>query len=273
MAETYATVQVSLRRFQAFEGQNKLQMQRLITGKDPKTGEQVDVRRELITPAQLFEQRLRGEEGDKAYLRANYVDTRLCVVPNPDVDEIKLVHGHPLIYSLNDKTKLVQGAMPVSQDQYQTTNGLVLTPSEVTEFRNNRYALPKKRKEIFEFAADGNTELATEYREDVCKSLGFDFNNVMGIYLPTTKGLRLLCVGAVDGVRSSAIGGYYLGYDGNGRLVGVAPEAPNSINVREAPRENGAPDLEAVMNKLSATGLQGRMLELARQELAPLYRR
>ncbi|MBI5392740.1 hypothetical protein HZA96_02620 [Candidatus Woesearchaeota archaeon] len=80
MAENYAMSQVipvrrfkpiPVRRFKPFEGQNRLRMQELLTGKNPKTGKQTDVPRELITPAQLFEQRLTGESGDKAYLRAN----------------------------------------------------------------------------------------------------------------------------------------------------------------------------------------------------------
>ena len=47
----------------------------------------------------------------------------------------------------------------------------------------------------------------------------------MGIFLPSTKGVRLLYVWGVDDyVRSGAIGDDDLGSD-DGRLVGIAPEA------------------------------------------------
>ncbi|MBS3137505.1 hypothetical protein J4232_03665 [Candidatus Woesearchaeota archaeon] len=275
MAETYAISQlvISVRRFKPFEGQNKLRMQELLTGINPETGEQTDVPRELITPAQLFKQRLYGESGDKAYLRANYVDTRICIVPNPDADEIKFTHGHPVMDALNKKTELVKGAIPVSNEQYHAiTDGLVLSASEVAAFRNNVCASPQRREEIWEFFAGGDTNLTQKYKTDVCNSLNLNFDSVMDIYVPPTKGMRLLCVGSVGG-RSYA-NGYSSLDDGSGRRVGVAPVAPVLVSACEAPRENGAlPDLEAVMSRLANTGLQGRMLELARSELQPLYQK
>ncbi|MBI5392741.1 hypothetical protein HZA96_02625 [Candidatus Woesearchaeota archaeon] len=152
--------------------------------------------------------------------------------------------------ALNEKTKLVNGTILVSSEQYHAIDGLVLVESELVEFRNNNYALPTKREEVWEFFARGNTNLTQKYKTDVCDSLNLTFNSVMGLYMPMTftKGMRFLCVGSVDdNDRSDAYGNYNLVYN-CGRLVGVAPEAPVLISACEAPRENGAvPDLEKLL--------------------------
>ncbi len=81
---------------------------------------------------------------------------------------------------------------------------------------------------------------------------------------------RALCVG--DSRVRGLCGSIY--FDIGGRVLGVVAAEPHKAVVREAQRENGAtPSLETVISQLSATGLQGKLLELARQELAPLYQK
>ena len=223
----FATVvqRVAVRKYQPFEGANTAQMQRLLTGKDQQTGEQVDVPRELISPKQLMKVRLEGSDADKEYLRGVYVDVNLAVIPNPSGGEVKYVHAHPAIQELNANSRLQRGALPVVQSQYDDHEGFVLTGDEVQAFRSNNYTLPDRRRAFWEFAAEGDLDLAKAYEEDICASTGYDFNQAMGMWLSSTKGLRLLCVGSVDGYyRSYAYGNYILG-DYIGLLVGVAPEA------------------------------------------------
>ena len=288
-SETYATVQATqslLKKFQVFDNRysnSKIKLlQRILTGKD-KNGQQVDVPRELISPAQLFEQRLRGKDDDKAYLRSYAFDTSLCVVPNPDIDEIKLVHRSPLLLdeTLSDETLSIQGGtMPVSREQYHAATGLVLTSNEVTEFRNNHFGLPKKREEIFEFAVEGDNILATEYKKDVCTSLSLGFNKVMGIflsaYLPTIKSLRFLNIGPVynHGEYSRSCADARELPFSPGHMIGVAPDAPVEIGLHRTQENGSMPDLETVMDKLSSTGLFGdREIRYVREQLAPLYLR
>jgi len=266
-------VRTQLRKYQDFYGSNKASMQRLITGQD-KDGNQIDVPRELITPNQLITVRLHGKAGDKKEYRGKYVDTDLAVIPNPSGDEIKFVHRHPLVRTLNKDTKLANGAMPITQDHYDDNDGFVLTGDQAKQLRENPYALPDIRRDCWKFAL-GDEDLMKDYEADICDSLSLDFNEVMGLYVPSTAGLRLLCVGSVgDFDRSFADGDDYLG--GFGRLVGVARDAPEEP-LRGAQRDTSSdystrPDLEAVMTEMSKLKLFGsKALDAVRERLAPMY--
>lgn len=175
-----------IRRYKPFEGQIRAKMPEL-----QKEG------RELISSKKLEELRLHGKEGDKQYLRNSYVNVAVAVVPNPSGDEIKFVHAHPIIYTLKADTALERGAFPPAQEHYDGHDGFVLSGSEVSEFRNDNYALPSRRRAFWEFLAEGDAKLAKDYEQDVCQTLDLTFDEVMGLWLPNTKGLRLLGVGAV----------------------------------------------------------------------------
>jgi hypothetical protein len=182
--------------------------------------------RKVISPKNLMVQRLSGLEGDKDFLTRNYVHTSLAVIPNPEGDEVKLCHNVPSIYGINAESKLKDGALKINQEFYDNAEGLTLTGSEVKKFSEKNYSQPKTREKVWEHFAEGDTKLSKEYKDFVCKKLNLSFDEVMGLWMPQTKGLRLLCVGSVDDDnRSYADCDYILGnYDS--RLVGVrAPEA------------------------------------------------
>src|SRR3989338_4070617 len=86
---------IPVRRFKPFEGANHKRIPELLTGKDTN-GIQVDVPRELISPKTLMEARLgiTGTEADRTYLRNNYVDTNVAVLPDPNGDAVKLIPKH-----------------------------------------------------------------------------------------------------------------------------------------------------------------------------------
>lgn len=98
--------------------------------------------------------------------------------------------------------------------------------SEVKAFDEDPYALPNRRREFWEFLAEGDLLLVKSYGEDVCASLGMGFDKVMGLRLPGSKGLRLLCIDAIFGYfKSGAIGNDSLTGDYSGHIVGVAPKS------------------------------------------------
>jgi len=248
---TYVVKQ-ELRRFQEFYGKNIDFMQRLLTGQD-ENGEQVDAPRTLITPKELAQIRLGqlGSVNDRLEYRAKPVDTAVAVIPDPSGSEVKYVLNHPLIATLAKNTKLVKGALPIDQDDYNNHDGFIITGEQADAFKANSNANPDLRRELFKYLFKYK-DLAQEYEEDVIRSLGNpSFDQVMGVYIPDTKGLRLLCVESIGiYIRSNGNGNYALDYN-YGRLVGVAQEVSVQIDVRGAQRKNGTtPNIEAVMNQL-----------------------
>ena len=228
----YATVPLqivtSVRRFQPFEGSNAKLMNRLLTGRDLESGIRVDVTRLPISPKQLMEARLGRIESDSdtAYLRSRYVNTSTAVISDPDSDAVVISPDNFLIYKLTPETRLVNSNLPITPTQYAQSQGFRLTADQVRTLRDNAYNLPKLRRQFWEeCAAEGDTKLAVDYIGDVERTTGLNFNeNAMGLYVPSSKGLRLLGVNSVDGNNRSNANGYDDLGDDYGRLVGVAAE-------------------------------------------------
>ena len=119
-------LQIDVKVYKSFIGKNHKLMQRLLSGRENNV--QLDTPRLPISPKQLMEVRLgiSGKEGDQTYLRKHFVDTNTAVLSNPSGEEVKYSPKHPLIYGLNEKTKLVDGILPITQDQYEISKGFVL---------------------------------------------------------------------------------------------------------------------------------------------------
>lgn len=252
-------VRRELRRFQEFYGRNTNLMPRLLTGRD-ENGNQIDAPRTFITPNQLAQVRLGklGTPEDRSEYRAKYVDTAVAVIPNPSGPEVKYVLNHPLIATLTKNTPSVQGALPVSQEDYDNHYGFTLTGEQADAFIEDSYANPTLRRELFQFVFEDDGDLTREYEQDVTANIGHPFNAAMGVCLSDNKGLRLLGVGSVDDDdRSDAYGNYDLDYD-YGRLVGVvAPEALASealalLQMHEAPQkvDGNMPPLDTLVASL-----------------------
>src|SRR3989338_8947176 len=129
--QQYATVEINIkvRKYQPFEGPNYIQMQRLLTGRDPNTERRIDVPRLPISVKILGIGRLGRIESeiDTKYLRKYYMGTSTAVIPNPEGNEVKLVNEHPLIYTLTPETRLVDYNLPVTVEQYKRIKGRELT--------------------------------------------------------------------------------------------------------------------------------------------------
>ena len=204
-------------------------------------------------------------------MKSHYVFTAYAVIPDPDSDEVILVpKSNPmvaeLIRGLNPKSNLTNGALDVDTEKYQAIkadkNSLTLSEDIANGFRKSPYSQEKARQGAWDNMLEGDSKLRADNLKLVQKIKGGSMKDRMGLWLPSTeyKGLRLLVVGSVGDGYSVAIGDYYLDI-GNGRLVGVAPEAQS--------RENGS--LEAQVLAIAKTYLGEKPLAEFKEELIQLY--
>ena len=196
----YSTIEIQtlteVRQYEYFKGAVYTQMQRLLTGRDPKTGRRIDVPRFPIHPKELMELRLgrTGSKGDKEDARNEFILTNAAVIPNPDGEDVKFVIGHPLIYKLKLETKLNKyGCLPINSQQYKRFYGFKLTASQARTLQSDIYALPKVRREFLQFLAEYDTKLADLYIRSVERSARGKFEkDVLGLSPPLYKGFHLL---------------------------------------------------------------------------------
>ena len=205
MNQDYATVIREVKKYQRYRGSITTMLPRLL-----RDG------RELITPSELMEQRINGLPKDKKDLRENSIDTSCIIFVNHNESEVKLLQQMPksvLDRFMNGRTssfydgdKLVTNdgvyfgaGVPLLQSEYDCVNGFTIAQHEFNLFGEDHYALPEKREEILSFLANENQALVRDYIKDVCKSLGKDFNKVIGINLPKLKGVHFIHFSMIDG--------------------------------------------------------------------------
>jgi len=246
-------VVTDLRVFAPFYGANPKVMQRLLTGE--QDGQKVDFPRLPITVSQAEQVRLGrlGEDGDRKELRNTYVDTATLVLPNPESDAVMTVPEHPLVYLLSGNTQLEGRNLPITKDMYEASRELEcsfeFTPEQANALRNKPYSEPKLRRAAWESWNGGDTELTDAYVADIERSIGYKFDeSAMGIWIPQSKGGRLLYVNWVDGDRSDAYGIIDLG-NGNGRLLGVAAE-PQDVSKKVEDAKTWVAQFEGLEKKL-----------------------
>lgn len=221
-----------VRKYKPFEGQNYKQIQRLLNLNRNNLTEKLDpndVARLIISPKQLMIACLGriGSPKDTKYLISNYVDTSTAVLSDPSGDEVKYSKEHPFTFSLTPETELNNDDnLPLTQKEYDLSEGFTLSREQANALRNNIYAVPKVRREAWNSFADGDEKLVDDYINFVEQTTGYKFEkSAMGLYIPSSKGLRLLFIRGVVGFgKSDAFGDGRLGED-NGRLVGVATES------------------------------------------------
>lgn len=218
-------------RLRSFYGRNIDQMPLLLSGKD-KEGEVVDVVRTPITVKQVLYDRVHGtHENDRTLLRDNYVDTGVAVIvdPNGSGEAIIGLYADPivqeLVHSLNPESPLKAGSLPVDTDQYQAVKkgAFVLSPEVANALRSNPYSEQKTRERFWDYVAEGDASLVRDNLTLVQEVNGGSMKDRMGLYLSSSPGLRLVCVGSVGDVNSSASGDDDLS-NMYGRLVGVVAE-------------------------------------------------
>ena len=154
----------------------------------------------------------------------NYFDTGDGVLYHPD-GKIKVVVNAPFLRSLNPESKLSNGALVLSDELYaQTTDAPEFTREQVEK---ERFAT------VWLALAQDDTELLKEYRKAVAEELKTRYNyegQNMNVFLAPAKNVttgRSCCVNRC-GDGSNADGNGDLD-GGDGRLVGVVPEAQGLV--------------------------------------------
>lgn len=182
------------------------QMQRLLTGRYTNSEIQMDVPRRLISPKEVMQVRLSKLEDEKREMQDSYIYTNLAMIPHEKIWDIKCIPDHPFIKTINQKMQLEKSAILVSEDQYLQYDGFVFTNTEVRELRRDPQALENRRREFWEFMAEGDLTLLHAYEQEVCNQLHTDFQHAMGVYTPAYPGLRLLCFAKIQSSEKSGVG-------------------------------------------------------------------
>ncbi len=212
----------------------------------------------------------------------NYFDTGDGAVRHSD-GRLKVVPDAQYLRSLSPETPLVDGAVPLSDDVYRGLEGEEFSPDEVGRFFNKSLSKREAKEHPGWLAlARDDKALLGEFVDVTFAQAETRFNydgKMMGVYHQSVPGEdaagRLWFVSGLldDFSDSGALGNNHLD-DGDGRLVGVAPEAQ-----RAAGGQLVRPTLEQMVNVLSTVrdryvpevGKAGFDREV-RKVLKPLYK-
>ncbi len=251
--------------YKEFLGGNAEQMQLLLSGKD-NNGIVVDVPRVPISVFGVMEQRivvfeflkLASNRGWRAYRRLgshyevvqnfteimeNWFDKRIdtCdgVVRHSD-GRLKVVLDAQYLRQLTHDTKLVDGAVPLSDDVYRGLSGEEFSSKQVGQYFNKPLSRGEaKQHPVWLSLLRGDQGLLNMAVNVIFSQANGRLGGVgkmMGIYTPSApkEGAsgRLWSVCRLDDYinYSRANGSSHLD-DLNGRLVGVAPEAPRAATL------------------------------------------
>lgn len=185
----------------------------------------------------------------------NYQDSGDGARRSPD-GKLKVAYNSASLRTINPKSNLSSGALILTPEQYAAGDGPEFTKEQVDTYTGHSHGSVEQVMEnpiYVDGLAHGDKALAREYAQ-AAFTLGkqrFQFDEVLGIYAPGVQEQpveRLCFAGALvdyDYCRAGDIGdGILVSLDG--RLVGVAPEAPVArdeapLDVRVAAMDRGEP--------------------------------
>ena len=238
-------------RFRSFYGKPIDQMPFLLSGMNEK-GEVVDIKRVPITIKEVLQERVHGEnEHDKVLFRDNYVTTSVAIIVDPDKSGeaiVGLYSDHlvrDLVHSLNSKSALQSGSLPITTDQYQAikeNTRFVFSPDVANALRSNAYNELKSREGFWDYVTEDDTNLVRDNLALVNAAVGGDMSDRIGLYISGSPGLRFVWLGSV-GNYSDADSGYNLST--YGRLVGKAAEPLGRENLESKVGKNVVSSLHA----------------------------
>ncbi len=219
-------------KFEEFYGYPNIEMLKLITTKHVPVSFAGVMRRRLEVAAPDF--KYPAVSGAWAN---NYFSTGDGAVRSHDKNA-KFVPDAAYLRGLNRATILASGAVPFSDEEFGKLEGEFFNADVVARLFNR----PLTRGEVeaphpgWLAAARDDKTLLRDYAALVFAGKN-DFYRAMGFYVayPPVRGAegRLWSVGRLDDyIYSSGASGSLLG-DSNGRLVGVAPEAPRGTTLEK----------------------------------------
>lgn len=206
-------------KFKWYEGRNVEQMPKLVAeGRVP------------MNTFQLMQRRLDFRNGPEAVKTAwmdNYFDTGDAVVYYPNGD-VKIVLDSQTLREMTPESQRNNGALVLGEDVYKTLQGEVFKKGKLGKVNDSMSREDVKAHPVWKVLArdQGLLNDYVDYIFTEGKEI-FGYDPAMGVYPGSCGGdkpeMRAWCVGWLD-IGSHAIGRGGLG-DGNGRLVGIAPEA------------------------------------------------
>tara|TARA_Y100000034_G_scaffold37913_2_gene46569 strand:+ start:992 stop:1816 length:825 start_codon:yes stop_codon:yes gene_type:complete len=253
--ETELKIPCKIRRLRSFEGKSINNIVMLLNGTNEK-GKIVDVKRNLVTPKFLLNERVYGKNyHDRILLQDKNIDTACGVVVDPEGSgEVVLgLYSDPivkeLINSLNPNSDLKNNSLVISRDYYQAIkkNGFVFSPDIANNLRANAYSENKARQAAWEYVIEGESKLFKDYVKLVIEKLNeiyrsafilpnkYDSNtNCLGWSLSQDSGLKLLGVGSIIHCFSSDANSHDLGELNSiiSRIIGIAYDDYDSQNVQ-----------------------------------------
>ena len=169
----------------------------------------------------------------------NYFYTSDGILYHPD-RKIKVVPDFQSLRELHSKSKLIGGALVLEPGVYEATQAEEFTKENLKNIIKNSLSRDVAKSNHFWkiLARDQNRLNAyVDFVFDETKRR-FSYDQNMGLYIGTTQKEPTARSWVVDWLefRSDAFGRGHLGSD-DGRLVGVAPEAPNARKAVEKPLE------------------------------------
>ncbi|MEK6897623.1 MAG: hypothetical protein AABW93_03780 [Nanoarchaeota archaeon] len=209
----------SSENFKEFYGRNVEQMPKLIAdGRIP------------LSVAGLMQRRLdvRNASDDvKSSWMDNYFDTGDAVVYHPD-GRVKIVLDSQTLREINPDSKRNLGALVLTPEQYDTMSGEEFKKDKIGKIGDSLSKKDVKDHPVWRVLA--RDEALLNYYADYVFAEGeqrFYYDTAMGVYLTSaavsTPEMRAWCVVRLEG--RSCVSGRVVLDDGDGRLVGVAPEA------------------------------------------------
>ena len=158
----------------------------------------------------------------------NYFDTGDAIYRHNE-GRCKVVLDDKALRSLNPKSKLLNGGLALTEKAYDQGEGNVFSEKDLEKYTGRALKITEVQDNpIWLDLARGDQHLLKEYAAMIFAKAKktYGYNENMGLYLPSTQEqpiMRSWYVGGLYG-RSDAGGNCDLG-NGDGRFVGVAPEA------------------------------------------------
>lgn len=214
--------------YQEFYGSNLAQMPKLVAdGRVP------------MNVSQLMQQRLNFRNGPQDVKTAwidNYFDSGDAVVYHPNGD-VKVVFDSQTLREMNPQSALANGALVLNEDVYKALQGEVFKKGKLGEVNTDLTRAEAKAHPVWQLLARDKALLA-DYVDFIFARAKerFNYDVNMGVYPALCGGdapeMRAFYVNRLDD-RSRFDGGDYV-YGGDGRLVGVAPEALGGASAKGA---------------------------------------
>ncbi len=218
-----------MKRYEVYSGSNVNQMPKLVAdGRVPANVSQIMQRR----------LNLRNDEtGVKDFYIDDYFDTGDAVIYHPN-GNVKVVLDSQHLREMTPETQRVGGALLLTEEVYSSLQGEEFKKGELGKVDEWLSAKDAKAHPVWKVLArdqallnDYVDYISGEYQSRFAKDTSLEDIRIMGVFPSSAQGntpvMRAWCVYGLE--YRSCVGGRIVLDFGLGRLLGIAPEAPNAL--------------------------------------------